>query len=986
MDFFKGSVSAPGCRFRTRDILRRQFHAYLLDCYVASKECLSFPLAKSLEPGELLAQQPFWKGFQNFLKQLDDSLAVQNFIEAIKLGQVDEEVAYDEIEAYLFKAFQPDGLWSEIETILNFQDQYRQRHKRDVTALESSIPSDQGEDSLEVDRQKEMSEQKVQKGSTGEYVLSQLASQGILPNYAFPESGIHFQCDATVTINTRAGDRGSKYRSIKMEITRPSDPGLRELAPGATYYLDSIKAPITRIVKDDLEQSQWIRHSLICESCGHVTEKMITVQSCPVCHSDKAVFKAIITPHEVVSTGEFSQMQIKDSEENRSKALLRIEPFINYQGGERSTHSQRATWVSRETSLSFEFRTQATINLLVRGPRNGREYQYFDLCESCWAVPYRYDEHEGWIFQARDQSNRHFYRCRHFSNPNGTEISMINAALGRQLKSDTIRFSAGAEERVPTLKATLMLSMRLRLGGETQHLGVTISYLNTEANGRQIVATLYDKVPGGTGHLRALMPFNGETMEKATSGHTQLRKTFDETHRYLLACPCLNGCYRCLLSYENQFQHSSISKKMALQWLGDFVTASDWEYDQEGIDAVLATHTVFDSQAEQMFVDGVLCKDSPFLLVRSTQIDLHNPSRTIRLKLLGGKQAMIHHTAHEKQFLTNGLGYTKPDFSIFLESELRAFIYIDGGADHLNPSSERSIFLKQDIHLRLGLLNKYSDKQGGPKVLTFTYDMLVCWQDWLKNRSREDYRSLGHRLYNASNKKIHTLLLFILGKFKPEVTRGGNFAGTIKEWRFDLYAGFISASVQACLGDEAHSFLSKEDWETIKQTLPGVLPDGCTFSGLTFHKDTRGFFFSMHDDQSTRAPDGVLSSDYRDAWALYWILWSIDPELVRSELKAKSNKPVAYNHLSAYERAVVDKLMEAGLEFKIFDPIAAVEESGLGAPFVSNANCVCYIRQNMQIAEDEAEKELGSSYRLLVVDANDSAVQSAKTILARMRT
>jgi DEAD/DEAH box helicase domain-containing protein len=61
LDFFKGSVTAPGCRFRTKDLLRRQFHAYLLDTYVGSKEGLSFPNARNLEDSSDFLHHPFWR-------------------------------------------------------------------------------------------------------------------------------------------------------------------------------------------------------------------------------------------------------------------------------------------------------------------------------------------------------------------------------------------------------------------------------------------------------------------------------------------------------------------------------------------------------------------------------------------------------------------------------------------------------------------------------------------------------------------------------------------------------------------------------------------------------------------------------------------------------------------------------------------------------------------------------------------------------------
>jgi DEAD/DEAH box helicase domain-containing protein len=140
------------------------------------------------------------------------------------------------------------------------------------------------------------------------------------------------------------------------------------------------------------------------------------------------------------------------------------------------------------------------------------------------------------------------------------------------------------------------------LGGATQHLHVSSGSFRSVESGLHHVITVYDSVPGGSGHLLSLMKFGDDSSEALRD----LSALFTKTLAHLEKCDCEEGCYKCLLNYENQFEHEEILKTISLNWLKQFLNADGWKKSKKGLAREISENSAFDGYSEVLLVEGLL--------------------------------------------------------------------------------------------------------------------------------------------------------------------------------------------------------------------------------------------------------------------------------------------------------------------------------------------------------------------------------------------
>ena len=72
---------------------------------------------------------------------------------------------------------------------------------------------------------------------------------------------------------------------------------------------------------------------------------------------------------------------------------------------------------------------------------------------------------------------------------------------------------------------------------------------------------MYDSVPGGAGHSRRLVTKEGK----------MLQSIFMSALKSMSECNCEPSCYNCLRSYENQKIHDLLDRRLAIEFLQQFV-------------------------------------------------------------------------------------------------------------------------------------------------------------------------------------------------------------------------------------------------------------------------------------------------------------------------------------------------------------------------------------------------------------------------------
>lgn len=96
---------------------------------------------------------------------------------------------------------------------------------------------------------------------------------------------------------------------------------------------------------------------------------------------------------------------------------------------------------------------------------------------------------------------------------------------------------------------------------------VYLRYLKKDADDagypiRKITQTQFEHFfPGGAGHSRRLVTKDGKT----------LYNIFMSALKSMNECNCAPSCYNCLRSYENQKIHDLLDRKLAIEFLKQFV-------------------------------------------------------------------------------------------------------------------------------------------------------------------------------------------------------------------------------------------------------------------------------------------------------------------------------------------------------------------------------------------------------------------------------
>ena len=117
------------------------------------------------------------------------------------------------------------------------------------------------------------------------YPLNLFTDEGLLPNYAFPETGVKLKSIIYGIIADEGDDKGQKV-SQAQEYIRGASTAIRELAPFNKFYAEARKVEIDQVETGGRSNSQ-VEEWRFCDVCSHMereTEAQNKV-TCPNCGS-----------------------------------------------------------------------------------------------------------------------------------------------------------------------------------------------------------------------------------------------------------------------------------------------------------------------------------------------------------------------------------------------------------------------------------------------------------------------------------------------------------------------------------------------------------------------------------------------------------------------------------------------------------------------------------------------------------------------------
>jgi hypothetical protein len=353
------------------------------------------------------------------------------------------------------------------------------------------------------------------------YPLGYLSDQGFLPSYAFPSD----------VARLVAKDE------VKAPILRNMTVALREYAPGNTIYMDGRKYQVIgldfhRAAKPDLDQTY-----RFCEVCDYVTFDHAATQ-CPHCWQD-------LSPQETRILFALSFLAeraeaIGADEEYRQRAF--------YGGNTYLLQLPDAADRSAIGGVSAEYHRRGEI-LVTNTGLIGETGRGFRICRSCghWHAPTNrspFEDHK--VLHNRKQA------C------GGNEERYH---LGYKFQTDVLKLSfdgvpEASDEFYASLKASITEAACSVVQAESGEIGGFTRNVMVDGEARRDLI-LYDAVPGGAGYVR-----------KAAGALEELLRL---ARGLLDGCQCEKSCYKCLRSYENQFEHKLLNKGLIRSYLDQLI-------------------------------------------------------------------------------------------------------------------------------------------------------------------------------------------------------------------------------------------------------------------------------------------------------------------------------------------------------------------------------------------------------------------------------
>ena len=514
-EMLAGDVTPPGVFLRAAEVLRRQLCAFCLDDWVGSGvpvNALPDETSRALDTlarrdtsrfpftflDHVLTHEP--ELLQAFLDLLGADLDAQTQQRLRDFMRGTDEV--DSLRVRLSKA---------LEELLQERQAYQKRAqqlKKQIDALKAR-PQDEATqhdiDNLQRERQSALT---LISELNRRELLRTLTDAGLIPNYAFPETGIELK--SVLWRRRTAEDRGEgRYIALPaLTYERPAASALSEFAPENRFYANQRRVEIDQINMTLASLETW----RFCPSCHHMQNLMRQPDAhvaCPRCSdpmwADQAQRHELLRFRQAIANSDDTRVRIDDSAEDREPRFYLRQLLVDFEATD-----VREAWQlkARDLPFGFELIARATFRDVNFGElgKPGADFKVanresprpgFRLCRHCGKVqgtPRHSDDAE--------PEQAHAFDCDKRDAHDATSI-VDCLYLYREFSSEALRIlvpytTHGVDEEVvQSFIAALQLGLKQRFGGKVDHLRIgTQDEPGRDGGPLRAYVLLYDSIPG----------------------------------------------------------------------------------------------------------------------------------------------------------------------------------------------------------------------------------------------------------------------------------------------------------------------------------------------------------------------------------------------------------------------------------------------------------------------------------------------------------
>jgi DEAD/DEAH box helicase domain-containing protein len=608
LEMMEGDIATPGCFLNAKDILIRHFTAYCFDSWTKENpEQNQIPgLIKTLN---LLKTKTTDTVF--FINQLFDFVFEnQKELFADFVAVYDDQINNDLMES--IKSSLKQGAFQQ-KLLGVFEDLRKEfffliKKEREIEEYIQEKGLGKEDDERKQLEQEKKSLWQLKKSLELRKVIEHLTNEGILPNYAFPETGVTLSAHV-YGFKPQGAEQDPVSKSY--EIVRSAASALKEYAPDNFFYSQGNKLEITGLNTYDWSgQNSNLIDMRFCSNCDHLEEDVRAEKgACPKCEheswnsaSNKHKFAKL---HAVKSVNSRNKSALNDSKDEREQKNYRVSTHFKF-----NPNTIEGTWGMTKIPFGIEYvkdveltqvnlgtgvphSNHLTINQQEEIARHG-----FLTCKHCGKSTSKPRE-----VQLFDNKKFHYGYCKHKEElyNNAPDDIFEEVFLYRRVRTESIKILLPVQEFLneatqQMFKAGLQLGLKKYYKGNPDHVAFEFYSEYNKANDRfDRYLVMYDTIPGGTGYLQKL--FDPKEFTIFLTG----------AYNTIKDCTCQDfgkdGCYRCILSYSNQYIREDLSRESAEELFGRIVrSAKDWEEVNQGISSLTKTGMIEESELELKFI------------------------------------------------------------------------------------------------------------------------------------------------------------------------------------------------------------------------------------------------------------------------------------------------------------------------------------------------------------------------------------------------
>jgi DEAD/DEAH box helicase domain-containing protein len=601
-DMMEGEISTPGCYLEAKDILYRHFLAYCLDNWSsADPKKNGIPgrlISLQLSRADLSAPEFLSNRIISFVKA-NEKLLLREFTEFYKPDLGDSKVL-DSLESFLIE----ESFYLQLKLVFTkLKDEYKYISQtiKEIDESIKSLPNDEERKGLEAEKKALWGLKRLLDKRS---ILEHLTNAGLLPNYAFPETGVTL--NAWVKSNkAKASDNIPTDKQF--EIVRSSKSAIREFAPDNYFYSQGFKFAISGLNTYDWKDVGTLLVKRFCSNCDHLADKVKSLEThCPKCgdaswSSDKNQH-VFVKLSGVKSVNFRDKSSLDDSSDDRDSNPYRISRHLKF-----DISSFQGAWGMKEIPFGIEYVKNVEItevNLGLSSAINANKininqqedvpYHGFVTCKQCGKSSSKINQPD---------YKFHYGYCKHKDKEyTGVKDDIFEEVfLFREIKTEALKVLLPVQEfesdaTINMFKAGLELGLKKYYKGNPQHLSI-INYSEYNAKNSRFdkYLVLYDNIPGGTGYLEKLF------------SPAEFTTVISKAYQAIRECSCKakgkDGCYRCIYTYSNQFIQDELSRDKAEVLFKKIVDKSDaWETYTTGLGALTSNGQIEESELEDRFV------------------------------------------------------------------------------------------------------------------------------------------------------------------------------------------------------------------------------------------------------------------------------------------------------------------------------------------------------------------------------------------------